>query len=31
MIEFVANGAKTYAYLLDDDSEIKKVKGVKDA
>ena len=22
MIEFVANGAKTYAYLLDDDSEI---------
>ena len=29
MIEVVANRAKTYAYLLDDDSEIKKAKGVK--
>ena len=29
IIEFAANRAKTYAYLLDDDSEIKKAKGVK--
>ena len=29
MTEVVANRAKTYAYLLDDDSEIKKAKGVK--
>ena len=29
MTEVVANRAKTYAYLLDDDREIKKVKGVK--
>ena len=29
MKEVVANRAKTYAYLLDDDSEIKKAKGVK--
>ena len=28
-IEFVADGAKTHVYLLDDDSEIKKAKGVK--
>ena len=29
MTEVVENRAKTYAYLLDDDSEIKKAKGVK--
>ena len=29
MIEVAANRAKTYAYLLDDDNEIKKAKGVK--
>ena len=29
MTDVVANTAKTYAYLLDDDSEIKKAKGVK--
>ena len=29
MIEIVENRAKSYAYLLDDDNEIKKAKGVK--
>ena len=29
MLEFIANGSKTYAYLLNDDSETKKAKGVK--
>ena len=29
MTEVVVNRAKTYAYLLDDDREIKKAKGVK--
>ena len=29
MTDVVANRAKTYAYLLDDDSKIKKAKGVK--
>ena len=29
MTEVVANRAKTYLYLLDDDSEIKKAKGEK--
>ena len=29
MKEFVAPRAKTYAYLMDDDSEHKKVKGTK--
>ena len=29
VIEVAANRAKTYAYLLDDDNEIKKAKGVK--
>ena len=29
MMEVVANRAKTCVYLLDDDSEIKKAKGVK--
>ena len=29
MIEVATNRAKTYAYLLDDDNEIKKAKGVK--
>ena len=29
MKEFVALRAKTYAYLMDDDSEKKKVKGTK--
>ena len=29
MIEFVGLKAKTYAYLMDDDSEHKKAKGTK--
>ena len=29
MIEFVALRPKTYAYLMDDDSEAKKAKGTK--
>ena len=29
MIEFVGLGAKTYAYLMDDNSEHKKAKGTK--
>ena len=29
MKEFAALRAKTYAYLMDDDSEKKKVKGTK--
>ena len=29
MIEFVGLRAKTYAYLMDDDSEHKKAKGTK--
>ena len=29
MIEIVENRANSYAYLLDDDNEIKKAKGVK--
>ena len=29
MKEFVALRAKTYAYLMDDDSEKKKAKGIK--
>ena len=29
MKKFVALRAKTYAYLMDDDSEKKKVKGTK--
>ena len=29
MIEFVGLGAKTYAYLMDDESEHKKAKGTK--
>ena len=29
MTEVAANRARTYAYLLDNDSEIKKAKGVK--
>ena len=29
MTEFIALRAKTYAYLLDDDSEHKKSKGAK--
>ena len=29
MIEFVGLRAKTYAYLMDDDSEHKKAKGRK--
>ena len=29
MIEFVGITAKTYAYLMDDDTEYKKAKGTK--
>ena len=29
MIEFIGLRAKTYAYLMDDDSEHKKAKGTK--
>ena len=29
MIEFVGLRAKTYAYLMDDDTEHKKAKGTK--
>ena len=31
MIEFCALRAKTYAFLLDDDTENKRVKGTKNA
>ena len=31
MIEFVGLTAKTYAHLMDDDSEHKKAKGTKSA
>ena len=30
MVEFVGLRAKTYAYLMDDDSELKKAKGTKE-
>ena len=30
MKEFCALRAKTYTYLMDDDSEMKKAKGIKD-
>ena len=29
MKEFCAHRAKTYAYLMDDDSKLKKAKGTK--
>ena len=31
MKEFCVLRAKTYAYLLDDDNEVKKAKGTKNA
>ena len=31
MTEFVALRPRTYSYLMDDDSEVKKAKGTKNA